>query len=640
MAKLWMNNIALNFVPLVEQNSRLAIYRTRVIDSSQSKSDGDYRANLPEFDNDEKWVRFDVSTNARKGYERYEYEYRQNSSLTLYLIFCELLETLKTNTAGLEYYVPQRAIALKEVRFITEKFNEGNTEIIVKPYYLKEKREFGFLIEHKFSLAKNQPFNRQTQIRSLSLDNSGKSNIYFYKDKRSILVNFTKTVLSPLLSETRMNFHVELSSLPSKLLDVKTYVVGGGSTVRSQFMGIKANGPYRRMKDEVRFLFLFTERTKSLARDIYLGLVGTLFPGQFPGLEEMFQIAIRKDLVDHQIVDTFDAQAMQSIEEQVLRLKSYYPNSKVMLVSVLPRGFKGVDAPYDAYAQLKLMALKHSAYCQVVTEDSFLNRDQLKWSVSNIGLQMFSKLGGAPWLVKPAKNNCLMFGLGSVQEKFNGNTTKFTAYTICLDSSGDFKYIRPLSSSHDESTYLNELQTNLKRVLSSELGDLYKSLVLHLPYKISKNEIEIIKSVSSEIREGDKFEVIVMRVNTKHKFLGFSDHNTCIPYESSYIQISRNEFLIWAEGLQRGKEVLHKRVSDPLYIEFVESPNDGSIKKDCLQDILNLTGANWRGFNSKAQPITILYSRLIARFMKEFSNLRAINDLDIVSAESDAPWFL
>ena len=195
----------------------------------------------------------------------------------------------------------------------------------------------------------------------------------------------------------------------------------------------------------------------------------------------------------------------------------------------------------------------------------------MKWSVSNIGLQIFSKLGGVPWLVKPAKNNCLIFGLGSVLERDNGKITKYTAYTVCLDSSGAFKYIKPLSSSNNEEIYLDNLETNLKSVLARELGDHYNSLVLHLPYKISNKEIEVIKAVATEFRESDEFEVIVIRVNTKHKFLGFSNHNTCVPYESTYIQLSKNEFLVWTEGLQYGKEVLHKRIAEPLYVDFMES---------------------------------------------------------------------
>ena len=405
-------------------------------------------------------------------------------------------------------------------------------------------------------------------------------------------------------------------------------------------MGIKSNGPYRQINNNVRYLFVFSEKTRSLARDVYSGLLGKLFPGQFSGLNSMFALPIHKDIVEHHLVQTFDTNSIQSIEDRIKELKKNYPQDKICIVVVIPKGFKGVDAAFDAYGHLKLLALRHKSYCQFVTEDTFFKKDQLKWSISNIGLQIFSKLGGAPWLVKPAKSNCLIFGIGSVQEIVDEKIAKYTAYTVCLDSSGDFKYIKPLASSSSEESYLENLKAKLHEVLSNELGEQYKSLVLHLPFKISRNEIQVIKDVVASIRQDDQFEVIIIRINTKHKFLGFSDHNTCVPYESTYVQLSKNEFLVWAEGLQYGKEVLHKRVSEPLYVNFLESIEDWTTKKECLQDILNLTGANWRGFNSKAQPISILYSRLIAKFMKEFSHLENVNDMSIVSAESVAPWFL
>lgn len=647
-----MDKIALNFVPLVTQDTIQTIYRIRVTDSSQPKKDDDLRVKLPEREGDEEWQLFDISTSQQEGYEAYKYDFTKHPVLTAHLVYLGLLDLLHSKASKLNcyyytpyyytpyYYTPQKVIALKEVRFVTETFDEGATKILVKPYYLKEKRLFGFLIGHRFWCKKDQLFNRQIQIHSFSLDKSGKSNIYFYKDKKSSIEDFAKDILCPLLSGSELEIDTEFSSISAKQLDVKTYLVGGGNKDKSQFMGISSNGPYLPVEGKVRYLFLFTERTRSLARDIYLGLVGKLFPGQFTGLDKMFSVPIHKDIVAHNLVETFDETAIQAIKDHVLQLKSSYPNEKIVLVAVLPKGFKGVEAAFDAYGYLKLMALRNNVYCQVVTEDTFFKKDQLKWSLSNIGLQIFSKLGGTPWLVQPAKRNCLIFGIGSVQEKIDGSTTRYTAYTVCLDSSGDFKCIKPLSSSNDEKTYLDSLKTNLKQVLFSELNDHYKSLVLHLPYKIGRNEISVIKEVVSAIREADDFEVIVIRINTKHRFLGFSDHNTCVPYESTYVRLSRNKFLIWAEGLQHGKKVLHKRVSEPLYVDFIESQGGWETKKECLQDILNLAGANWRGFNSKAQPISILYSRLIAKFMKEFSHLEDVNDMSIVSVESVAPWFL
>jgi len=634
-----MDDIQLNYFPLEVQNQSFSVFRKRVEDSSQARSEEDYRVNLPVNPQDKVWKLYDVSLHDKEDYEILDCDYLLNSVLTLHVIYCQLLQKLESRD-NVDYYLPKsNAISRKEIYFRHKKYNEGFSEIVVSPYFLKAKGLYGFLFEHKFSLNEGQPSNRNTQKLSFSLDKSGRPNVYFYKDKKSEISDFIENTFSKLVVDAGLVVDEDFCWVDTNNLDVKTYLVGKGNEARSQFMGIKSNGPYRPIVENVRYLFVFSERTRALARDIYLGLVGKLFPGQFPGLGSMFSLPIHKGVVDHHMVDDFNKPSLDGLNEKITELKSSYPDLKIIMIPVLPKGFKGVEAAFDAYGNLKVMALKDEVYCQVVTEDTFYKKDQLKWSISNIGLQVFSKLGGAPWLVRPAKSGCLIFGLGTVQERTSRTINKYTAYTVCLDSSGDFKYIKPLASSGNETCYLDNLKGSLKDVLSSELGDQYNSIVLHLPYKISRKEIAVIRSVVREIRDDD-FEVIVIRINTKHKFLGFSSHNTCVPYESSFTQLSKTEFLLWAEGLQYGKEVLHKRISEPLYIEFLESQESWDTKRDCLQDILNLTGANWRGFNSKAQPISILYSRLIAKFMKEFSHLESVNDMDIVSAESVAPWFL
>lgn len=634
-----MNDIELNFVPLSQQGGIATIYRKIVSDSSSLKDDSVFRTKLPVSDGDDDWQQFDVSHDARDGYEKYVFKYDSNPILAVHLIYCELLIILASNSQKVDYYTPSKSIHLKEVLFKRERFSEGDSEIIVRPYYLKSMRLFGFLLDHKFSLKDGHGFNKNTQILSYSLDKAGKPNVFFYRDKKRELQSFSKETLSPLLYDTSLAFSEQFSTVNAKSLDVKKYIVGNGQLATSQFMGIRKSGPYRRVNGEPHYLFVFSEKTRSLARDIYVGLTGKLFPGQFSGLQTMFTLPIHKEIVDHFAVDEFNNNAINDIEKKIVELKSLHQQRRIMIVTVLPKGFKGEEAAFDAYGHIKLMALKNDALCQFATEDTFFEKNKLKWSISNIGLQIFSKLGGAPWLVKPAKSNCLIFGIGSAHQVEEGKITKYTAYTVCLDSSGDFKYIKPLSTSDDESLYLEDLKCNLEKIMSNEESIKYKSIVFHLPYKIRKAEIGAINDVLSKIKR-EEMEVIVIRVNTKHKFLGFSRHNTAVPYESTYIQLSNTEFLVWPEGLQYGKEVLNKRVSEPLYIDFIQSQNGWETKKDCLQDILNLTGANWRGFNSKAQPISILYPRLIAKFMKEFSHLGGIEDMRIVSAESVAPWFL
>jgi hypothetical protein len=54
----------------------------------------------------------------------------------------------------------------------------------------------------------------------------------------------------------------------------------------------------------------------------------------------------------------------------------------------------------------------------------------------SIGLQVFSKLGGIPWTVKPSTNNCFIFGCRKAHDiqRQNGRTTvkKYFAYSVAL----------------------------------------------------------------------------------------------------------------------------------------------------------------------------------------------------------------
>lgn len=634
-----MDKIKLNFVPLSRQNHVFQIYRFQVEEGSTTKDEDDYRTKLPENDGGDDWPLYDISLKPKEGYETYDCKYSTNSYFSEHYLFNILKQKLMDGWEDCEYQVPQNS-KYKEIKFIVASHTKGCTNIIVQPYFLKSENKIGFLFQHHFSLSPNEKLDRQALIESFSLDKTGRPNVFIYRDKQNVIQEFIKTQFKPFADRHSLEIDNAFIELPAKKLSLKSYIVGGGHISQSQFMGVKNSGPYRLIDESVRYLFLFSEKTRSLARDVYLGLIGKLFPGQFPGLLNMFKLPINKELVDHHVIKVFDQKSLDDFGNFIDKIKQKQPYTKIILIVVLPKGFKGVEGVFNAYGYMKFLALKHGVYSQVVTEDTFFRKDQLKWSISNIGLQTFCKLGGAPWLVKPAKSNCLILGIGSAHEKVKDKIKKFVAFTVCLDSSGDFKYIQPLSSSADENEYLESLRSSLEIIIRKELEENYKSFVLHLPFKIKKSEIDAIKKVVHTFREDSPCEVIVVKVNTKHRFIGFANHNTRVPYESSITQLSHNQFLMWAEGLQYGKEVLHKRVSEPLHIDFLEPPQTMESKWDCLQDILNLTGANWRGFNSKAQPISILYSKLIADFMKEFSHLDGCRDFTILRAVSVAPWFL
>lgn len=633
-----MDYLNLNFLPLSCREFQFTIYRRKSLNTERKAIDAPRFRLKEEVSGDYEY--FDISWEPAVGYEEYLAASKDNYDLTKQFILEKIKNSLGNTEGSLEYYFPTNTF-YKEVRFVIKKFKEGNTEIRIQPYYLSMDQTFGILIQHNFRVAKDQPFNREVQRLSLSLDNKYQQNKGFYRDKYYFVTEFISKHVS-LISKnlSGITFSDSLVSLPYDKLNTKTYVVGGGRQSNSQFTGVKNYGPHTSVEKNVRYLFVFPESLRALARDVYSGLEGRLFSSLFPGLATMFGLPFNKENVEHLLFSEYSADAIEQIKEKVSAIKEEH-GCDVFVLVFLASSLSEYQND-EVYSHIKLMSIENGFYTQCIKQETMGRKEQLKWSIANIGLQIFSKLGGTPWLLRPSHKKCLIFGVGSAHEKdIEGKIKKYTAYTICIDTKGNFNSVRPLASSSDRDFYLKSLSEELVGVIKSQSYQDIEECVIHIPYKIERKEIEAIKLSVQLLTESVNFEIKVIKINTKHKFFGFSSHNTKIPYESSMLQLSKKEYLVWTEGLQYGKETVNRRISEPIHIDFLYGGNgDYDEDKTYLQDIINLTGANWRGFNSKAQPISIYYSKLIADFMKRFGKYEYLSDYSALSEVSENPWFL
>lgn len=632
-----MDNMYLNFLPLVDSKFSIPLFRKRVA-NNEEKSDDTIRFKLKsDFSSD--YELFDICWNEREGFVGYNADSMENYDLTKQFILRGLDERLKTLKL-IEYYSPTKSF-YKELRFIVGSYSEGQREIRLIPYFLPNNIEFGFLVQHHFKVKQGQIFNREVQKLSLSLDAKYQQNRNFYIDTYKYIQAFIDRVVKDIGSIAKgVTLSANLSPAPTDRLATKQYIVGGGKVSSSQYSGIKQNGPFQCVPESVKYLFVFTESLRPLARDVYSGLDGKLYSGMFSGLTGMFGLKFGKDNVEHLLIQGYSEQSIEQISQKAVAMQEG-GKYKVCALAFLPASM-AEDQNHEVYSHLKLQAIEGGFYTQAIKQETMGKKEQLKWSIANIGLQIFSKLGGIPWLLKPSHARCLIFGIGSSHEiDEEGNIKKYTAYSVCIDTKGNFNKIQPLSSSQDKEKYLSELKSELVRALSDSGNSNIDECVIHLPYKIEKKEIQAIKASVDEVRDDVNFKIKIIKINTQHKFFGFSHHNTRVPHESTFVQLSAKEFLVWTEGLQYGKESVSKRISEPLYIEFLcGSVEDYDDAKTYLQDIINLTGANWRGFNSKAQPISIYYATLIAKFMKRFEMYESVNDFSVLSQESFNPWFL
>ena len=640
-----MEPIFLNFLSVRPNDFEFEIFRKPYEDQQKIEDSNVYQTQLPTSSTGKNYRPFLVRFDRQDTYTPFICKSRKtNVRLTVRFLRHMLIERLERKDHSLIYEYQEDRFR-SSIDFVLERLEQGHRLITFQPYYLKSTQRLGFLINYRFRKASEIPFGREIQRLSLSLDKSFRANTRYYIDKFHLLRSFIVQELSeifPLVGNgTRVDLNSEFEPLSASKLEKKTYLLKGEKKSASQFMGLKQYGPYSGVEGSIHYVFIFENRFRDFANDIYLGLLGKKYGGLFPGLSEFFQLNINKSDVTQVPVSVYTKSSLDAAFQDVLRIAGEKADKRIIGVFIAPT--EEIEfADTTAYYYLKHLFAGNGLPLQVINHEHLSNTNTLKWSLANIGLQIFAKLGGVPWRVEPRNKECLILGMGSAHRVADdGSTQKYFGYSVCLDSSGLFQKINVLAYHQDKAKYLKALRTELVNTILSDVGTSYKKCVLHLPFKIQREEIDVIRQSVRDVGSQSNIEFRVIKINTENKFFGFSGHNTRIPYESTYVRLSYDEYLAWFEGLQYGKENVHSKVGNPVHLQFLrEDSETDETDESYLQDIINLSGANWRGFNSKLIPISIYYSSIIAGYAKQFEE---IDDMRTVKSELSnikSPWFL
>jgi len=642
--------ISLNFFTLIPQSFSYKVFRK--IYGGEIKSgefNNCFKSNLPinilediniKENRADYWVAFD----SQEGFEEFICNADYNFVLTKHFLLLTLKKRCEEKLDKLDYIIPKNEFR-NFVTFNLKSYPEGCETVWLEPYYLRSEKVLGFLVDFEFSKNENVPFSRRIQQLSLSLDKSSRSNRDFYIDRYARIKSFLKLYYPqifpiPLSSSTKLDILTTLREIPSGRLDTKQYIFASGKEKASQFNGIKEFGPLEPIRNRVGFYFICLEEDISFANSLYKALKGETFPTSFPGMEKMFQVFIEQSFVKGKRVKEFNKEVLQ---ETISELKTWKETAGIgIVIPILILRSKNDEDSNRLYYLAKYLFINENIPLQVVTLDVLKNTDILKWSISNIGLQIFSKLGGIPWKVKPRNEECLIIGIGQAHKEYRDGglirIEKYFAYSVLADSSGQYVDLKILSEANERQDYLEDLKMNLKGVIESYKGS-YRKIVIHTPFKIKKYELMSIKETIESFTVGDenKTEFVVLKVNTKNKFFGYDlSANSLIPYESTCLKLSDKEYLLWFEGLQYHNPNVTKRYSGPTLIEFFFKTDINGLDNSYLQDVLNLSGANWRGFNAKSLPVSIYYCQLVAKFIKEF-NSRGYKEYSLNNLH---PWFL
>lgn len=634
------NNILFSFLELSNSEFEFPIYRKSP--DNNSKLGEIYRYKLPTSARTD-WDTYDVSFREIDETTMFTAKSTDNINMTKKWLMSILSEKATATFGESEFYVGNHFVP--NISFVISSHKEGQCLIQLEPYYLEINNSFGFLVDYKFKPFHGYEKTRQEKILSLSLSSDGSKNKNYYSDKlrylKSFIDNFVPRLFPLKTDELTIDIKRALLELSPFQLSEKTYMFQNGES-KIQFQGIKEYKPLNNSIGLPHYVFVFEKSKINISRQLVKALRGQLYP-TFSGMENMFGIDFSNDKISSIVVEDYSIDNLKRIPAQLDEIIKRNPDANIVGI------FAGIEKDFDngrdysPYYTVKSCFLERGLAIQAITIEQALKRDGFKWSISGIALQLFVKLGGVPWTVKPQNKNCLIFGVSSAHIKDEeNNTTKYFAYSLCFDSSGLYKRLNVLGQSTDKDSYIKQLSNEIKKHLHNDLDDSIEKCVIHVPYKLKRDEMKCIKeSIESVKQEHQKITFSVIKINVINKFFGYSHYNSNIPIAGSCLQLGKREYLVWFEGLQQGKTqvVSAQNISNPVHIQFIYGPEMTEEEiKTYLQDIINLSGANWRGFNAKHEPVSTLYPELIAKFAGKFDQYGL--NLKIGDSAIEKVWFI
>ncbi len=637
------SNISLNFLEIVPKEFNVNFYWKDLSEIPQAEHKDFYIKNL-KLNDDDQHRKYAIKFETSEGFIK---EIRpQNFNIDITKKF--LLYLLNSKCLGINILINNRE-KYSRIYFELNRHKEGKETVWLEPYYLNKSKSFGFLIDYKFFVDEEYqksidgPVDKRILQLSGTLDNYGKSNkefyIFKYEKIKSFLAKFYPT-LSKINDTPEINLSNRLLELRSFLLDPKTYQFENNKEHKSPYFGLQTHNPLQKPSSDTRFIFVFRENDRSIAIDLLKGLKGESYPDQFAGIEKLFRIQFNNDNITGKKIDEINDEVLNNLVSEI-------KSSSTNVLPIILTNSKTDKDDEKLYYKIKYTFTSNNIPCQVVTKDLVNNSYSLKYSLSNIGLQIFAKSGGRPWKIKPAMNDCLIIGIGSKNKetfskidelRYERKTEKYFTYSVLTDSSGIFKEIQILSEDENEDNYYLKLVQKLGSIINVSIREGNKNIVVHTPYRISKDKVwdKIFTTLPKDVL------LSIITINDKHKYFGYDfSKNSLVPYESSCISISEFEYLVWFEGLQFNNSAFTKPIGSPIHINFYYSNNlenfkDPSFRNKLLQDCINLSGANWRGFKAKQLPVSIFYCQKIADFLTKFEEY-GYTDIHIDNLK---PWFL
>ena len=197
-------------------------------------------------------------------------------------------------------------------------------------------------------------------------------------------------------------------------------------------------------------------------------------------------------------------------------------DSAIVVVSEEDKSLHGADSPYYV---TKATLLSQGVPTQMVRIETLQNDRSLPWSLNNIALSLYAKLGGIPWAlsVRQRLTHEIIIGIGSTSIGFDRISNRERLVGITTVFAGDGKYLlgnatKEVNISDYKDALLDSLRSNISE-LSKRYGwqkNDHIRIIFHQSFKKYRNEeAEAVKELAGSLTDYD-IEFALVHIGDDH----------------------------------------------------------------------------------------------------------------------------
>jgi len=386
--------------------------------------------------------------------------------------------------------------------------------------------------------------------------------------------------------------------------------------------GLIIHGPYDSMRfpqDKIRCIALFPSIFRNEKQILIEGL--TKGESNFKGFESFFKIPLES------IDDIpFQYENINLIVDQI-PLK----NPDIVYV-LLDKNNMGL------YKIFKLKLLANGIPSQMVTVEKLKDLRGRQYTLENIALASYAKVGGTPWTVSTSHNeNNLILGVSRAQDH---SKRYLVGFVTLFTNDGDFLFMHSKAPVIEWEEYIQGLSELIREAIFEyqDIRETPDSIIIHFHKRPGKREIEAIETALRSAGENIPYAIIHLNEYSNFRLFDAS-HSTYIPPKGLKVNLSSHEVLLLLDGRIGDRRF---KVGVPRVLDIrMDRRSTLSLDKfpDLIKQIYDFSHINWRGFNAAAIPVTLNYSKLIARMVIELG-IQNWNQIIAEGKLRDKAWFL